>query len=145
MKKTLFALVLLVILIYGCAPIDKKAPEIKTTESDIEPGLPPVLPELQQTETAKEILSELKCINNTRIEGVITNIQEQSLTFTKDLKVIVNGLIVIDPECDKTTLEPGESTFCADLSGHYNVRADRVNTIKISLLRENVIEDIECK
>lgn len=142
MKKILFFILAIVLLLTACkiAEIQSEVAE-EITEEPTEAE--EVIEETIIQEPSAAILSGLKCIDD-KIEGVITNTQDQAAELNKEIKVIINGLIVIDPECDKSTLEPGESTVCSDLSGHFTIRTGKVNTVKLNLLRESVIEYVDC-
>ena len=142
MKKILFFILAIVLLLTAC-----KIAEIPEETAEAESEEPAVAEEVIEETIVQEpsavILSGLKCIDD-KIEGVITNTQDQAAGLNKEIKIIINGLIVIDPECDKATLEAGESTVCSDLSGHFPIRTGKVNTIKLNLLRESVIEYVDC-
>ena len=58
--------------------------------------------------------------------------------------MIINGLVVVDPECDKLTIAPGESVYCSDISGHYAIRQGEVNRIQINMERQRGISDVKC-
>ena len=138
MRKIIILCILTTLLLVSCKPAEE-APEEPT---------PPPVPEMMPEEAAeepviKETLSELRCVDD-RIEAVISNTNTKTLEIAKDIKVMVNGLLVVDPECDSLTLEPGQSTFCQDISGHLAIRKGKTNTIKLNLLHENIVEYVQC-
>ena len=144
MKKIILFLILAsIILIIGCKE------EIVEEEGTAEEAAPPVPPEMAEEAAepeepaAVEILSGLRCMDN-KIEATITNTKADALEITKDVKVVVNGLVVIDPECDTLILQPGESTYCSDVTGHYAIRQGKVNTVQLNLKGESIVEYVDC-
>ncbi len=139
-KKILLFLVLIltVFLIIGC----KKTEEEPQTDQDIK------TPEQSQESIGQEqgeegkILNLLRCSDN-RIEAELYNSKEDSLIIGEDIKIIVRGLIVPMPDCDKNTIEPGESVYCTDITGKYKIK-DGINRVQANLLRERAVEDIDC-
>ncbi len=113
MKKAIIACILVLILVLtGC-----KVPEEEVNET-VEEG-----PEVAAEE--KELVSNLKCENGV-ISGTITNTGDSTIDLTKDIRIIIRGLVVANKllVCEKTTLKPGESTSCSKLNGVYQIRLE---------------------
>ena len=148
MKKIILfcVLTLVLLIISGCKAAEEAAPEEPIAVE--EPVKEEVIQETVIPETAiqgptSETLSELRCVDS-KIEAVITNTQDSSVELAKDIKIMINGLLVVDPECDSLILAPGASTFCSDLSGHLAIREGKTNTVKINMLHESVVDYVEC-
>ena len=130
-------------------PAEEPEPEITEPEPEItEPEV--TLPESEippaPIETMKgklEMITEARCFDN-RIEVVLTNPTDETLTLAKDAKVILNGLVVVDPECDKLEIAPKESVYCSDISGHYAIRQGEVNRIQVNMKSERGLSDVDC-
>ncbi|MBW2995681.1 hypothetical protein KY332_00100 [Candidatus Woesearchaeota archaeon] len=129
-------MIITLLLIAGC----KKAEEVT----------PPELPEITEAQEEEAELGEegkmltlLQCTNGA-IEAVITNTGTEEATLAKDIKVIINGLLVVDPECDSMTIAAGESTYCKDISGHIATRIGKVNTIVANAKNDRSVEYIDC-
>lgn len=90
-----------------------------------------------------EMITQARCLEN-RIEVVLTNPTDATLTLAKDAKVIMNGLTVVDPECDKLVIAPGESVYCADISGHYSIRNGEMNKIQVNMKAERGLSEVDC-
>ena len=91
-----------------------------------------------------EMISQEKCFND-RIELVLTNPTDQTLTLVKDIVVHLNGLIIVDPACVKSILKPKESIYCSDISGHLPIREEKENTIQISIESQKITKIIDCR
>ncbi|MBR9691829.1 hypothetical protein GOV06_03495 [Candidatus Woesearchaeota archaeon] len=126
------------LLLIGC----KQAEQVET-----QPDVPVEVPaqEGNGAEDAEpgKIISSMKCVED-RIQAVIKNTGDTEATMVKDIKVILNGLLVVDPVCEKLTLAPGEETQCQDISGHIAIRTGKVNSVQINLLRDRAIEYVDC-
>ena len=144
MKKLILICILItaLLLIGGCK---KAVDEQPVTEPSVPVVVEPQEGEGNGAEAAEpgKILSALKCLDGA-IEGIVTNTGDKELTLAKDIKVLINGLIVVDPECDKLVLAPGESVYCRDLSGHYAIRKGQVNRVQLNLLGERAVEVVDC-
>jgi hypothetical protein len=77
-------------------------------------------------------VSAVRCVDN-KIELLLTNPTDKTLTLARDIIVHVNGMIVVDPECDRDTLMPGRSVYCSDISGHLAIRQGKKNRVKIDM------------
>lgn len=133
MKKTIMAFVLLLALILaGC-----KAPEEQVNETVEEQ-------EVVVEEAEANLVSNLNCANGV-ITATITNTGDKTIDLSKDIRVIVRGLVVANKiiECEKTSLNPGESTLCSKLNGVYPVVEN--NAIVIRFGTEQVLMDVTCK
>ncbi len=137
-KLILFCILTIALLLFaGCK---------KAEEEPAPPALPePVIIVEEPTEEAEpgKMLSELRCIDGA-IEAVVTNTGETEAAIGDDIKVMINGLLIVDPECDKYILAPGESTYCKDISGHIKIRTGKENRIQLNALRERALEVIDC-
>lgn len=156
-KLILISILVIIVLISGCK---KEMPAAPETPPAIPSGqeTPPPIPETDLTNETPatpeapmevktpglEMVSQARCIDN-KIGLVVTNPTNQTLTLAKDAKVIVNGLTVIDPECDKMEIKPGESVFCADISGHYATRTGEQNRIQINMFSERSMTVVNCE
>ena len=152
--KIVIALLLILVFVFACKKDVEKSKEIVQPEPEapvVEEPVEVTLPESEEGEAVIDVapgkldmISEARCIDN-NIEVVLTNPTEKVLTFAKDAKIIINGLVVVDPECDKLTLEPGESTYCTDISGHLAIRQGAVNRIQVNMFSERGLSDIKCE
>jgi hypothetical protein len=140
MKRLILFLALTALLLFaGC-----KAKE------EAEVGTPPMPPAVEETPEVSEpaaesgeLLSATRCVDS-KIQGVITNILDSEVTLGKDIKILINGLLIVDPVCDSMTLAAGESTFCDDLSGHIAIRAGKVNRVQLNAFSERAYEEVDC-
>lgn len=144
-KSTIFLILVIALLIVsGC---NKKAEDIQTTESAVPDtdNVPPSPPGFEDTAATAQVetLELIRCTDN-KIEAMITNNNDMDIEITKDVKIIINGLVVVDPECDKMLLKPGESTTCADITGHYPIRTGKINKVQLNLHDEKIDKDIDC-
>ncbi len=143
MRKIILICVLMTtLLLIACSTVEETAPEETVAEEQAE-VIEEVIEETIIQEPSTEILSALKCADN-KIEAVLTNTNSEPVEIAKTMKVMINGLLVVDPECDSLTLAAGESTFCSDLSGHLTVREGKTNTVKINVLHESAVDYVEC-
>ena len=149
MKKIILSclLILTLLLLIGC--------KAKEKESELTP--PPVPPPVEvpatvphpseaQTSTTSgvEMISEVKCIDN-KIELVMTNPTNETLTLAKNPKIILNGRFVVsDPECDSLEIAPGKSVYCADITGHFPIYKGETNKIQFNLRSGRSINEIYC-
>ena len=149
MKKILLiCLLTALLLLVACKKEVEEEPEVVVPEEPV--AAPPPEPEpkapLAEVETLTpetEMISEARCLDN-KIELVLTNPTEETLILGKTAKIILNGLIVANPECDATEITPGESIFCADISGPLAIKQGEINKIQINMLRERGISLVNC-
>lgn len=161
--KKLFAILFLSLFLFGC-----KAPEptiinqtttpeeqpVETSEQTIEepyeqPVVDVVPSEPSTTITvgvSGETLSQVKCVGD-KIEGVVTNKADKQVDILKEASVVFRGVLIVNPslmECEKTTLNPGESTYCGSLVGKYPVSEKNRFIFRITGLEEGVVKVIDC-
>ncbi|MEE9525579.1 MAG: hypothetical protein V3V78_03160 [Candidatus Woesearchaeota archaeon] len=111
------AIVVIVILVL----VFMRKPVEEVAEAPVEEG--PVLPEAEvPTEYAgeSEMVTSAVCADG-KVGAVITNVADTTVTLAREWKILIRGLVVKDPGCDKTTLEPGDSTVCTTLNGAFPV------------------------
>jgi hypothetical protein len=88
------------------------------------------------------MVSGLAC-SGSSIAGTVTNVVDQAVDVTS-LRVLVNGQ-VIEPEllgCDKSSLQPGDSTNCASLNGILPVSGE--NTVDVVMGSETGQASVTC-
>ncbi|MBW2982014.1 hypothetical protein KY343_03985 [Candidatus Woesearchaeota archaeon] len=110
-------------------------PEITILE-DVEIELP--------EEAPVEVVSDVNCIDN-KIELLLANPTNKTLTLVEDIVIHLNGMIVVDPECRISTLMPGKKVFCSDISGHLAIRKEKKNTLQISMGSEKFDFVVDCE
>ena len=139
MKKIILFLGVLLIGLFliGCSEPEEDLTPPEVPEDDEGAETP-------EADVSVDMLSELRCFDNEKIEAVITNTGESAIELAKDVKVLLNGMIVVDPECDTLVLAAGESTACSDISGHIPVRDGTTNTVQLNLAGERIVEYVEC-
>ena len=122
-KKNMYYLIAAVVVIVVVAFLLMRKPaEVPATppaEQPAEQGLP-------EPEAPTEYKGEANAITNAvcsngKIGAIITNIVDNKVTIGNELKVLLRGMVVKDPGCDKTSLEPGESTTCTAVNGPFQV------------------------
>lgn len=94
------------------------------------------------TVSAADLLTGLQCSGD-NIEGTITNrLNEQVLV--EDIRVLFNGNVVRTAtlRCDKTVLQPGESTKCLSLEGVVPITG--TNQVSVVIGTEYDRETITC-
>jgi archaellum component FlaF (FlaF/FlaG flagellin family) len=114
--------------------VQSVAPE---TPPEEEPEQPPA------EEPKVELLSGLKCSGD-NVQGTITNVLDTQL-LVEDIRVLFNGKVVepVTLRCDKTVLEPGESTFCASLQGALPP-ASGENTVAVVVGEKSTTKKVNC-
>ena len=139
MKKIILFMIIALLLVSGCKKAEK--------EEVGQPPFPIEEPELEEapveTISELEMISEARCIDN-KIELVLTNPTDETFILGNTAKIIINGLIIVDPECDKLEIAPGESIYCADLSGHIAIRTGAKNTIQVNMKMERGLSVVDC-
>jgi len=137
-----FIVVLLIILFYsilnsipeaevdraGNIPVTEESEPAEDTAPDMpaqpeqpeEPETPPEPEEEQpeETPTPTTMISDVKCNEDGIISLVLTNLNSKSAKVGKDFKVFAGNLLNLDPGCEKTEIDPGESTLCSDVGKH---------------------------
>jgi hypothetical protein len=99
-------------------------------------------PTITSIQPTAQTVSGLLCSDG-NIEGTITNTLNQQLAV-EDFRVLFNGNVVNPAtlRCDKTVLQPGESTQCLSMQGVVPVAG--ANEIAVVLGTESTIEAITC-
>lgn len=157
LKKT-FALICLlvlagsIVLLAGCEKESVQTPPSAETQEQIsEEAVPPTPPfaedlikppETARAEAPEQLLTELRCVDN-KIEARITNILNEKMELSKAV-IFINGLLKRNPECDKSVLEPGESTFCENLISKVNLK-DRGNKLLFRIYGLQTIDYLNCR
>jgi len=146
MKKTTIIFVLAVIaclVLVGCKPTTEPGAPTQPTVPE-QPAEEPTEPEApaKVIETKGNILTDVKCVGD-NIQGKIVNVLNTA-TDISDIRVIFNGMVVNPQllECDKTTLNPGESTTCQALQGIFPIKA--TNAVSVAIGSQAVKETITC-
>ncbi len=114
------AVIVILVLVFMRKPAEE--PET-APEPEPEPEPEETLPEPETpTEYAGEgeIVTKAVCADE-KIGAVITNIGNTTVSYGKEWKALLRGMVVKEPGCDKTVLEPGESTTCTTLNGNFPV------------------------
>jgi len=166
--KKLIAVLFIFLFFIGCKAGEKGVEEPETTisepitqqvdqqpqaaaEIEQEAGEPePAKEQPQVTEISKipEMpISDLKCVDD-RIEAVITNIADETITVAKDVKIIIHGKFIVHPsfiQCEKDSLEPGESMYCPSIvGGQYPLSEKNRFIFRITGATEGLLEVVEC-
>ncbi|MBW2977234.1 hypothetical protein KY331_00150 [Candidatus Woesearchaeota archaeon] len=93
-----------------------------------------------------EALSQVKCVG-TKIEGIVTNVADTQIDITKEASAVIHGVLVVHPtlmECEKTILEPGESTYCGSLAGKYKLAEENRLIFRMTGLEKGIAKTVEC-
>ncbi len=111
--------VVIVLLFTLKKPVEVPEAPAPVVEEPVEPVLPePEVPTQYAGEA--EMVTSAVCADGV-VGAVITNVADTQVTLMSEWKVLIRGLVVKEPGCDKTTLEPGESTTCTTLNGPFPV------------------------
>jgi len=151
--KRFFAFLFIILFLAGCKAPEEPAVEAEqakeaapaepvVTEQIVEPveQYPTIIP------TTNEPVSDLKC-DGSKIEGIITNIIDKPITLVDDVKVILHGRFVVHSslmECDKETLQPGESTYCNKINGQFPVAEKTRIIFRITGTESGIEKTIDC-
>lgn len=113
---------------------DELIPAIHTTETQQEPILDfkTTSEELAKENANLEVISKVRCVDD-RIELFLSNPTNKTIELVKDIKIHVNGMVVVDPKCNTYQLMPGKIVFCSDVSGHLAIREARENTVQLTI------------
>ena len=71
------------------------------------------------------------------------NTGSSTVKIGSDLKVLIRGLVVLEPGCDDSELAPGESTACGNLNGPFPV-VEGKNEIFGRIGPEEVVATVTC-
>ena len=143
MKKTitlisLFILICSVFVLAGCS---KEAAEDETVQP---PEVPFEEPEQDsQSEVPEFLISDVSCVNQ-KIQGTISNIGDEIMDLSMG-RAFINGIPNNVLECDEMVLEPGESTFCANLIGRATALTTRVNSFDLRVGEFQQVEMVSCE
>jgi len=124
MKNVLFAVGLMVlILLAGCA--------------QVAPGT------AKKVELTAGILTELQCTEG-NIAGRVTNLAAKQ-AGVGDIRVLVNGIVTdsVALRCDKTVLQPNDSTYCLSLQGQLPVSGEA--EIAVNIGDKQAVETVSCE
>ena len=140
MKKAILVCVLLAILILAGCKTPEAEPEAAAAE-EIEEEEEAVAEE-EAAPTA--LLSGVSCTGGV-ISGTITNVKDEEINVQKDIRVLIRGLVVANAllECNKATLQPGESTKCAKLNGLFQTMETNQVVVRLGMNQEVVEVDCE--
>jgi hypothetical protein len=145
-KKAIYLVLALVVLlsIVACKPkvetppapvappVETPAPVAPPVETTIAP-LVETTPEGKVAYGTSGILSNVKC-DSGKISATITNLKEETLSILPKnkgvLRVMVNGVNMIDFVCDKTELGAKETVQCSDLVGNDAIKPKLIRTTK---------------
>ena len=150
--KKLIPFLFLVLFLVGCKAPEPTvtAPEGALPEGPIgnvsETSVPSAPAKTVAIPAAGELLSQVKCVG-TKIEGVVTNMGNDQIDITKEASAIIHGVLVVNPvlmECEKTILEPGESTLCRSLAGKYKLAEKNRLIFRIKGMEEGIAKIVEC-
>jgi len=109
--------VVVILLLVFMKPAEE--PEAAPVVEDEGTGLPEAEVETEYAGEAEMVTSAV-CAEG-KIGAVITNVAEETVVLAKDVKMLLRGLVVKEPGCDKAELAPGESTVCTTLNGPFQV------------------------
>jgi len=148
--KKIIAILFFILFLAGC-----KVPEEPTVTAPTEPEAlveNVSVPEVSEptkpaiTPAPREALSEVRCVGN-KIEGIVTNVADKQIDITKEASAVIHGVLVVHPalmECEKTILEPGESTYCGSLAGKYKLAEKNRLIFRMTGLEEGILKIVEC-
>ena len=148
-KKNLYYLIAVVVIVVVVAFFMMRQPEAPpevppAPEPEAEPET--VLPEPEvPTEYAgkAEMVTKAVCAEG-KIGAVITNVGEDEVTIGKDMKLLLRGMVVKTPGCDKEVLAPGESTTCTQLNGMFPVASGQ-NEVLVTIGAQTGKATVTCE
>ncbi|MBW2965975.1 hypothetical protein KY342_02620 [Candidatus Woesearchaeota archaeon] len=126
-KKNMYYIVAAVIVVVIIAVLLMRkpaAPEItepEITEPEVveeEEKIVLPKPKVETEYKGDELISDAVCADG-KIGAIITNTGTESASIPKDIKILLRGMVVIDPDCEKMTLSAGESITCENVAGHF--------------------------
>ena len=134
----------MLILLIGCKK--EAAHEVTAPEAPPESETPASEVPKAQIETiyGVEMLSEARCIGN-NIELILTNPTDSAITLGKDALLHINGMLTSYPDCDKMEIAPGESIYCADITGPLAIRKGEDNKIQINMKTARSVNIVKCQ
>ena len=145
-----YVVAVVVIILIAVFMMKKPAEEPPAVEPTPEPEpVPepetPTLPEPEVPTDYKgevEMVSQMACVDGVA-SGRITNTDNVAWVYGKDVKVLLRGLVIHDPGCEKMELEPGESADCTTLNGPFQV-VEGLNEITVRSKNKEVIATVTC-
>lgn len=152
--KKIFALILILslLLLAACKPNIETPPPAPTPPVETAPVAPPTPPPVEtpesnitiRTQTAStELITEARCVSNS-IEAVLNNPSDQEITLIKDMQIVINGLVVSHPDCDKNTIAAGESVYCRSIGGSLSIKKGAKNIVLINFLKTRNEYIVDC-
>lgn len=158
---SIVSIIVLIMALTGCkqeqdttdVPVQVQPPEIdeQPVQQPVEPTPAPDLEEKTPEEIKEEVISKaddtekfsgLRC-DESGIQSWVKNIDNMTHEIGKTLRVVVNGYPVYPPTCEKLKLEPGETTYCSDLTGPYDFKKG-TNKVVINYRSESKQQIVEC-
>lgn len=98
--------------------------------------------EVLETANTNESISSIRCTDQD-IQAYITNIDDEEIVLGQSVKIIINGIIANPPECEKLKLEPGENTYCRDITGPLYFRKG-MNKVQFNFKSKSIVKMVEC-
>ena len=127
-KNTMYiiaaVIVIVIIALAVWQPWAKKEPVVNepVVQEPEEPTLPE--PEVPTDYEGDALVSDAICVGG-KIAATITNTGTANAVIGKDMTVSVNSLVVKNPGCEVSELEPGQSTRCSNMNGNFKVRTGK--------------------
>lgn len=118
-------------------------PSITEPSAITEPSSIKDLPIPETTPEPVDMAADVRCVDD-RIELMFTNPTNDTLTLVKDVIIEVNGMVVVDPECNILTIKPKKKALCIDISGHLPIKEGKENTVQLSTKTEKVRLVVDC-
>ena len=126
------AVIAVLMFVFMKKPAEEPEPAAPVEEPEVEETLPE--PEVATEYEGEEEMVKNAVCSDGKIGAVITNVAEETMTVSEDIKFLLRGLVVKEPGCDKEELAPGESTTCTSLNGPFQV-VEGKNEVVIRLAR----------
>ena len=144
-KAILFILITMLLVLSACKEKEEAAQEAPVEEAQEAP-VEETAPEapLESLTPGVDMISEARCLDNA-IEIVFTNLADTTVILGRSAVIHVNGLIASHPECDKLEVAPGESVYCADISGPLAIRKGKQNKLQISTKTKTSAVVVDCQ
>lgn len=150
MKKIMFVgLVLSMILLFACAPMEVAEPETTPPAEEAPPIVeetPSAAPESAEMEVLPEstipesYLTDLEC-DEDAIKVTVTNLGDEAW---EGINVYLNGGWDKEPGCEKYELEPGESTTCDAIDFPVVYQGGKENVVQIDANGKSLLLRINC-
>lgn len=147
MKKIIFfGLVLLMILLFACAPGTvpeagiEEVPEAPIVNETPTTASEPVVEVLPESTIPSSYLTDLAC-DGDAIRITVTNLGNKTW---EGINTYLNGGWDKDPGCEKYNLGPGESTTCTAIDFPVVYRDGKENIVQIDANGESLLLRINC-